>query len=1074
MKLKKIKLINWHIFRNNTIELNGNTLITGENASGKSTLMDAIYFVLSGGDSHHFNKAANESGQRNLETYLRGKLGSEKNPYLRKESDVMGYIALQFYDEKKQSVTLACGIEIESNKKPNVHFFVLYNYEIKDSDFIEDRIILDYRKFKALCKAKNYDFSDLPDTLKERRKAIGRDIFKLNDYSRFFDLLKNAISFKPITEVSTFVNSFLLEEDNIDLEAFKEEIRAYQEIHKMLRREKDKLNTLENEFIGKAERYASNEVQIKYLNALKIMCEIKNIERNINNNLIENQRMLDETKKLDDLIFNCQEDIYRIRHEIKDLENNEMIRSLNEKKNLLNQQNKQIDTYEYKLNNFVSCVMEEQKLVKILELNYRFDEDVRKQDFSLLKIHLNNFKEKLEELDSSYRNSIAKLNLHKDDLKRKIEDKSKEITNLKRGIENYPDGVNQLIKIAKEAIIKEFPKEKNPDVRPFCEHIEIKDKKWSNALEGYLNTQRFNLVFDPKFYDVVSSVYDTYKREHNLYGVGIVNCKFSNTKEEKNSMMKRIEVKNRFAKDYASYLLGKLVCVDTILELKNYDTSITPEVMIYKNHVLRACHPKIYEIPYIGKESREKRIKLLETTIKELLEEVKSLDIEISNYNNYLLKINKSNIRELISIDENYWDKILVLKTSNKLLEDEIAKDEKEEGIVGTLERLKNSREREYNITSEKREYEKSKDVAQQKIGSLIQRKKELDLKLVEEKEKYNHLSSLLNEKELNKKSEIFSNNGVLNKEKIVTELESAQKYNNAVVHILLKTMEKYSSNYKPALSPLIENLSDYINEYYELKNKGVTQFEYSAEEALERSKKTFYEDFISKLRSRIEKSKKRLDEINKNLSKHPFGTDEEIYKFYYDKSKDKEFEDYYRIITSNKELVSKDLFTDLLDEKESSIMKGLFDSIIQEIDSVEGEVRLQKYLDYRNYMTYDIRITNKHGDESYFSKINREKSGGETQTPFYIVIASCFDELMNKNLKQTSSTCVVVFDEAFNNMDEGRIEALMKFYKQLNIQVIIIVPSNRISSIVSYIDTLLGVVKKNNYPYIIDGGEKE
>ena len=76
MMLTKIKLINWHIFSNNTIELDGNTLITGENASGKSTLMDAIYFVLSGGDDKHFNKAANELGKRDLESYLRGKLGS--------------------------------------------------------------------------------------------------------------------------------------------------------------------------------------------------------------------------------------------------------------------------------------------------------------------------------------------------------------------------------------------------------------------------------------------------------------------------------------------------------------------------------------------------------------------------------------------------------------------------------------------------------------------------------------------------------------------------------------------------------------------------------------------------------------------------------------------------------------------------------------------------------------------------------------------------------------------------------------------------------------------------------------
>ena len=83
MKLTKIKLINWHIFSNQTIIINGNTLITGENASGKSTLMDAVYYVLSGGDDKHFDIAANEMGKRDLESYLRGKLGSENKMYLR-------------------------------------------------------------------------------------------------------------------------------------------------------------------------------------------------------------------------------------------------------------------------------------------------------------------------------------------------------------------------------------------------------------------------------------------------------------------------------------------------------------------------------------------------------------------------------------------------------------------------------------------------------------------------------------------------------------------------------------------------------------------------------------------------------------------------------------------------------------------------------------------------------------------------------------------------------------------------------------------------------------------------------
>lgn len=58
-KLVKIRLINWHYLSNETIELDGNVLLSGPNASGKSTVMDAITYVLTAGDTM-FNLAANE------------------------------------------------------------------------------------------------------------------------------------------------------------------------------------------------------------------------------------------------------------------------------------------------------------------------------------------------------------------------------------------------------------------------------------------------------------------------------------------------------------------------------------------------------------------------------------------------------------------------------------------------------------------------------------------------------------------------------------------------------------------------------------------------------------------------------------------------------------------------------------------------------------------------------------------------------------------------------------------------------------------------------------------------------
>src|SRR5690554_7111307 len=77
------------------------------------------------------------------------------------------------------------------------------------------------------------------------------------------------------------------------------------------------------------------------------------------------------------------------------------------------------------------------------------------------------------------------------------------------------------------------------------------------------------------------------------------------------------------------------------------------------------------------------------------------------------------------------------------------------------------------------------------------------------------------------------------------------------------------------------------------------------------------------------------------------------------------------------------------------------------------------------------------------FSKVSREKSGGETQVPFYIVIAATFQQLLTRN-KRVSSGCIVLFDEAFNNMDESRIEAMMKYYSSLSIQIIFAIPPTR------------------------------
>ena len=64
-RLTGIKLVNWHAFVDETIKIKNSVLLSGENGAGKSTILDAIQFILTC-SKNNFNKAANENSKRNL------------------------------------------------------------------------------------------------------------------------------------------------------------------------------------------------------------------------------------------------------------------------------------------------------------------------------------------------------------------------------------------------------------------------------------------------------------------------------------------------------------------------------------------------------------------------------------------------------------------------------------------------------------------------------------------------------------------------------------------------------------------------------------------------------------------------------------------------------------------------------------------------------------------------------------------------------------------------------------------------------------------------------------------------
>lgn len=147
--LTKIKLINWHYFWNETIEIKPIVFLTGLNGSGKSTLIDAFEVVLLGDTTgRSFNKAALEKSSRTLKGYLRGELGDTVDggfKYLR-NGRFTSYVALEFHDDvNEKDFVMACVFDSFEDGSEEHHFFNL-DSKIPENEFINNKVPYSYKE----------------------------------------------------------------------------------------------------------------------------------------------------------------------------------------------------------------------------------------------------------------------------------------------------------------------------------------------------------------------------------------------------------------------------------------------------------------------------------------------------------------------------------------------------------------------------------------------------------------------------------------------------------------------------------------------------------------------------------------------------------------------------------------------------------------------------------------------------------------------------------------------------------------------------------------------------------------
>ena len=1066
-KLNRVRLLNWMYFGYETFPFNqGSVLISGENAAGKSTVLDAIQMVLTG-NSTKFNKAANENSDRDLKSYVRCKIDTTEKTYLR-EGNVISNIALEFYEEKENR-WFVIGVHITSgneNESPSKRWYI-ENGKLEDFSFLtEENKPAMYDEFRNNGERIRFikSVNEYKDNLRHRLGSLEE---------KFFEVLLKALAFRPVDNVKDFINKYVLTEKTIDVQSLRQSIDVLNEFEQTLKKaklERDALSEILNRYseidenthsqkvndmlvkivdkdvIEKSKEIGLSEIRINKQKLANISSERTNIEnqlKNIRAKLIQLQQTFENS------------DYRRLTEKLQS-----SIDKLIEKRSVEENRNKQLSDYLRFLNDYLGLID------KIKEVPVS-PKEVKNIGANTDK---NNKVEAIEILESFSKKEIEEIRIKMYSAKQEKDKVSSQISILETEIEalesqtiTFPEETERL----RDCIQKEFQNAGiDSPVYIFSELLSITDKQWTNAIEGYLNTQRFYLIVEPEYYNQALQIYNANKKSYNQ---GIINFRKlpADIDIEHNSLASYITTDNRFARRYADYILGNVICCDNLEELENYSSAITKECMVYKNYVSRKIDPKIYSKPYIGKDAIEVQLKNAKQQRKTLLEKIPTLRNKIECFAEIETAYENVNFDMLKA----YMDAPNNLETIKGQLEKEkkeFEKISKNKDIIELQNQISDYEEKEKELTSKKDSLigdERSlNDDIETKEKLIIGLEEQLENKIKELTDYQDYQASIYNEAynkylEARKREnieEILNNYTVRNN---VLINKASRLLNGEKNYIGLYQMQNnYNSTFSKDFYPGLEGFEQYKGQYDKLNNVEIVRTEETIRVSREKCEDIFKNEFLSKMKESIESARYEFDNLRKALKDINYG--EDTYKFILSPNNQKR--NLYNMIMADDNLGTSKLFSGDFESQYKDEIDELF-SKIRAGDSSDQAVR--EYTDYRTYLDYDIEITKTNGTVQKLSAKAKSNSGGESQVPFYVIMAASLNNIyQNKN-----SVRLLMLDEAFNNMDEQRIASVMKFFNQLQFQTILVAPSPKIQDIEENVDSVLTVMREDTTSFVED-----
>jgi uncharacterized protein YPO0396 len=1130
--LTKIRLINWHLFENTTINCEGSTYFIGINGAGKSTVLDGVQFALVGGQRDvRFNQAALAGGKRTLASYVRGELGTEGQRFLR--GDATGVIALEFRNPDGTFFSHGAVIDaFEDGRSPDVAYFIVHNAGVDDRWFFQADAapgrLFDTRAFK-----RHLDHFALPPAsraqvftrLEDYRVHLLNRLGQLKD--SFPAKIVKGLAFSPLTDIRSFVHNYLLDENLLDVKTLqaqldtlrhfeslaadvRERIEALQRIEELDKeRAANRRRRITNGYIARRSR---GEIHTSELKNARLKLDETRLE--LNRAGIQREQLASNLKYAESALLDAKIALQTDQTAIKQRDLTEKIAAIETELTLLRQRQ----------TNAGAAISKEQadakKLRKLLAAdNQEIPPDVE----AFLKEHatdhpeakrsgrntLQDYQSSLETLSQDYSREQIILTEKASALREEASRLEDEIRKLRTGDRDvsYESEAPQASHLRR--LLRAELGLSSEEVVFLCTVLEIPNKEWQNAIEGILGRNRFTILVPPAHYDAAMKLYRERRHKDGLHGVALldterilngtyhpeakrsgrntegvdtntgkqVKTKARNTQQD--SLSSEVTTSHPAARAFIDLLLGHHIKCDALEELRDHRTAVTRECFVRRNYTDSHINPYIYGRWFIGERAVTSQVESRQQHMNEIAKEMTSL-----NERDFALRerlaLTRDKIRPLIDL-EHALEALAILPERN--MQYATLKQELEALDLHTTDTLKTA------VDQHQAEYNRLQTEAglvERRIGGM-----EADAQTLAEGE----IPRLEREidQSIQNAEEFLA--GEYPDEAFRSEIEKeySRRLERQPADVIQQNAERYENDYQTAETRNRDRLREakqaysmrydfgyddtddatrYIAEKDKMVNSELPQYETQIAHQRSLAEQELVENFIHRLREQIEEARQQLAYLNTTLSQLRFGG--ERYEFITQPAAN--LRGMYEMVMDSQSVLGASLFDSDFRQKHQQAWDLLLERLTlnnQTSETLSAELR--ELQDYRSYLQYDIRIHYPNGDRALLSQINAKKSGGETTTPFYVAMAASFAQAYRLNQPRPSDTIrLALFDEAFGKMDTARTASALQFMRDAGLQVLLATPPDKSGSLLPFVDTVCTVVRKNSHAFVIEIDKNE